>query len=184
MKAKHTVRIIAGQWRGRRLPVANMPGLRPSKDYVRETAFNWLQAIIPGSRCLDLFAGSGAFAFEAASRGAAEVVMVEAAASVAQILQQQIQQLAADNMCLQQMTAANYLQQVSGQFDIVFLDPPFAENMLAETCQQLQTSGCLRSNARLYFEVARQQRDWALPQGWQIHRQKVSGDVCYGLVHI
>lgn len=182
MPKAHTVRIISGQWRGRRLPVLDRETLRPTKDIIRETVFNWLEPILPGSRCLDAFAGTGALGFEAASRGAAEVVLLETDRRVQQQLQQQLALFAAKQMRLELMAAERYLQQAANaKFDIVFLDPPFAANMLASVCDLLACGKWLGTVGRVYLEAAKQEGLPELPNNWELVRRKTSGDVVYGL---
>ena len=121
------VRIIAGQWRGRKLSFPDVTGLRPTSDRIRETVFNWLATSLPGASCLDLFAGSGALGFEAASRGATRVVMVDRNRDVVRALRDNRQRLSASMIKIVQQDAENYLSAADGQFDVVFLDPPGTE---------------------------------------------------------
>ncbi len=173
------VRIIAGQWRGRKLKVSHQPGLRPTPDRVRETLFNWLAFNLPSRRCLDLFAGSGALGIEAASRGAATVVLVEKDRTTAQVLSQQLTLLAASQIEVIQADALWFLQKTSPKpFDIVFLDPPYGENLLAPSCDLLAQRGWLTTSAYIYLEAERQLNISAvLPTGWSIIRQLTAGQV-------
>ena len=124
----HEVRIIGGQWRRTRLKVLDKPGLRPTPDRVRETLFNWLGQDLRGLRCLDAFAGSGALGFEAASRGAVEVLMLELDPGLATHLRSQAQRLQASQVRVQTGDALAGLRQASaGAWDVVFLDPPFGD---------------------------------------------------------
>lgn len=149
----HKVRIIGGRWRGRRLPVADVPGLRPTPDRVRETLFNWLQSHIEGAACLDLFAGSGALGLEAASRGAGRVVMVESHPALARTLQQQASHFAADNVEVVHADALEWLAAAPPQaFDIVFLDPPFEQGLIDRACGALIAGHRLNEGALLYME--------------------------------
>ena len=180
---KNTLRIIGGEYRGRRMPFANIPGLRPTADRVRETLFNWLQGEVTGRRVLDLFAGSGALGIEALSRGAAEVVLVEKAYPAVQQLRKNLEGLKAlEHSCVEPMDALAYLQTVQKPFfDIVFLDPPFADSLLPETCAALQASGCLTARAWVYLEQSVSQ-DWPdLPVTWQIYRESQAGQVRFCL---
>lgn len=166
------LRIVAGQWRGRRLAVPDAPGLRPTPDRVRETLFNWLQGIVPGARCLDLFAGAGGLGFEAASRGAARVVMVEAAPRVAAHLREQVQVLeAADRVEVIAGDALQYLARCEERFDLVFLDPPFHSDLLNKALATLAQGHCLRPGARVYVEYAASGDPPVLPEGWTIARE-------------
>lgn len=175
------LRIIGGEWRGRIIEFVDTPLLRPTKDLVRETLFNWLQPRLPGSRCLDAFAGSGALGFEAASRGAAEVVMLEAALEVIKRLQAQQTLLKAAQVKLLHQRAEQYLQQAGEDFDIVFLDPPFESGLLRPCCSLLVQNRRLRPGACVYLEAARAEGLPELPAGLSWLRQKQSGDVAYGL---
>ena len=177
------LRIIGGQWRSRLLPVPALEGLRPTPDRVRETLFNWLQYDIAGARCLDLFAGSGALAFEAASRGAESVIMLENQPAAAQLLAQNIQTLQADTIQLLQRDAISWLNSYTGSaFDIVFLDPPFASQLLAEACRLLAGRMLLTEQACIYLEMNSHQTLPELPVDWHVTRQKKAGQVSYYLV--
>ncbi len=175
------VRIIAGEWRGRRLQFRSAKGLRPTGDRVRETLFNWLQHAVAGAQCLDLFAGSGALSFEAVSRGAARVVMVEAHYPTVRQLQSQIATFKADRMVLWQGSAFDYLQSFEHGFDIVFLDPPFADATLDRMLAVLVERHILNPGALIYVEYP-QLRVPTPPAGWAFYRQHKAGEVGYGLL--
>ena len=141
----NSVRIIGGSWRGRRLPVADVPGLRPSGDRCRETLFNWLQPWVSGADCADLFAGTGALGFEAASRGAASVLMVEKHPHAQVILRQGIEQLQAVQVRLQSGGAMSLIEDTKpDSFDIVFVDPPFDSNLAGLVLDRLDKIACVR----------------------------------------
>ena len=178
---KQSLRIIGGAWRGRRLAFPDVPGLRPSPDRVRETLFNWLAGVIHGSRCLDLFAGSGALGLEAASRGAAEVVMVDTSRAVVGRLRQHKQALGAEAIEIVQADALGYLHQPARPFDIVFLDPPYRKGLLQSSCQLLVEGGWLAPGGYVYLEAERELGEPALPPGWALHRSKTAGQVGYHL---
>ena len=183
-RASNQLRIVGGRFRGRRLPFPDQPGLRPTPDRVRETLFNWLAPIIPGARCLDAFAGSGALGFEAASRGAGEVVLIERAAVVAQQLRANARTLDATGI---EILHADTLQWLAGSpcpFDVVFLDPPYDDDLLAPAIARLAGSGWLAPGARIYLETARRTGFPALPRGWEFLRDKTAGQVRYGLVSV
>ncbi len=186
MKAKigmGRLRIIGGQWRSRQLPVADLPGLRPTTDRVRETLFNWLQNDIPGARCVDLFAGSGALGFEAASRGCATVVMLEVQAQAAKLLADNIQTLAADNIELLRQDALQWIQQQPAEiYDIVFIDPPFDSDLLQQACMLLEQQGCLSEHACIYLEADSQRGLPELPPNWHLVKSKKAGQVGYYLI--
>jgi 16S rRNA (guanine966-N2)-methyltransferase len=175
------VRIIGGAWRGRRLAVLDAPGLRPTADRIRETLFNWLAPVIPGARCLDLFAGTGALGLEALSRGAAEVCFVERQTAVARALEASLQRLGCDTARVVVADALRFLAGPAQRFDIVFLDPPFDEGVaLGNLCTLLGT-GWLGRDARVYLEMPRDHDLPELPSGWTVLREKSAGEVRYAL---
>lgn len=179
-QAAFQVRIIGGRHRGRRLPFANLPGLRPTGDRIRETLFNWLQPYIEGSRCLDLFAGSGALGLEAASRGAAKVVMLDTAMAVVRQLTENKRQFGFDQVTVIRADALQWLEQDPTPYDVVFLDPPFVCNLLEPLCQRL-CMGWLADGAHVYMEEAASRGLPPLPEGWEMRKQKTAGQVHYGL---
>ncbi len=177
------LRIVSGKWRSRFVPVADVPGLRPTSARIRETLFNWLAPCIEGSRCLDLFAGTGALGLEALSRGARSVVFVERSSEACNILRSSMRLLDATGGQLVQADARQYLDAGDlPKFDIVFLDPPFAENLTGDLCRLLQNSGCLASKATIYIENDRAAEPAALPDGWTTTHEKTAGNVRYSLV--
>jgi 16S rRNA (guanine966-N2)-methyltransferase len=173
------VRIIGGRLRGSKLDVPLVDGLRPTSDRVRETLFNWLAPVLHGARCIDVFAGSGALGFEAASRGAAEVVMLERDARAAAALRAAAQRLRADEV---QVHAADALQWLAADpggraFDVAFVDPPFAAGVHAAACAALLP--WLAHDAWLYVESAPDAPPPSAP--WRLHRQGRTRDVRYAL---
>lgn len=171
------------------LPVVDLPGLRPTTDRVRETLFNWLQNEVPGAHCLDLFSGSGALGFEAASRGADSVTLLELQVPAVKILRQNIEALGAQNTVLVQADAISWLrearkQPVSDLYDIVFIDPPFGSDLLDQVCQMLVAHPCLSSHATLYFEMNVKQALPELPENWHIIKNKKAGQVQFCLVKL
>lgn len=154
------------------------PGLRPTPARVRETLFNWLQKDIAHSVCLDLFAGSGALGFEAASRGARQVVMVESNPTACQRLRQNAAQLHAENLEIYQQRAEEFLQRQPQQsFDLVFMDPPFADNLAQALCKQLDAWPHLKNSAKIYLEMERKQSVAEIPQAWVLLKETMAGDV-------
>lgn len=174
------LRIIAGSWRGRKLCFAPVPGLRPTPNRVRETLFNWLHPVIHGARCLDLYAGSGALGVEAASRGAAAVVLVDRDPQVVRTLREQLQILAADQLRVIQADVGNWLSGTPETFDIVFLDPPFGGGLLPPAIRQLEAGGWLAPEAWIYME-AEPGLVPELPDNWELYRSKRAGQVGYHL---
>lgn len=160
------IRIIGGEWRSRQIVFDDAPGLRPTPSRVRETLFNWLQADIYGSRCLDLFAGSGALGFEAASRGAKLVVQVEDSAGNCKRLRENIARLAAGQIQVVQQDAAAYLAGPAQAFDLVFLDPPFGQGLLESACRLLESQGWLKDYAKIYLESEKNWQTADLPANW------------------
>src|SRR3990167_966444 len=176
------VRIIGGKWRGRRITVPNIEGLRPTPDRVRETLFNWLSPVIVGMNCLDMFAGSGALGLEALSRGASSLVMVDQSAEVVRLLQEQCRTLGADLAQVYRAAAPKQLHLPATPFDLVFLDPPYQANLLLASCFYLaETPGLLASNAYIYLEADHLILDNELPADWQIVKSQRAGQAVYHL---
>lgn len=176
-----SLRIIGGLWRGRKLGFPDVEGLRPTGDRVRETVFNWLQPILGDSRCLDLFAGSGALGLEAASRGAEQVVLVETDRSAYQLLQTNLQVLKASQCQLFYGRAEQFLASQQQPFDVVFIDPPFQADLWTEVAELLTDKGLLNDGARIYLEYPRRQDMPELPSSWHLLKEKKAGDVKYCL---
>lgn len=174
------VRIIGGTWRSRRLEFPETTGLRPTPDRVRETVFNWLAAFLPGAACLDLFAGSGAFGFEALSRGATRVVLVEQDAAAAAALRASRDRLQAAGAEIVHADAVAFLAGPVREFDVVFCDPPYASDLLKQCVHLLAASGWVKPGGFIYLE-ARAGELPALPPGWQMLRSKSAGQVGYYL---
>ncbi len=175
------LRIIAGQWRGRKLAFPSLDGLRPTPDRVRETLFNWLAPELPGSHCLDLCAGSGALGLEALSRGAASCHFVDSARAAINAINGHLQNLACDAGQCFNVSAQDYLAGKHPPANIVFMDPPFDLALHSELCEALRDSGILATEALVYLESPRQSESPAVPASWQLHRDKTAGDVRYQL---
>ncbi len=207
-KAKaNQLRIIGGQWRGRKLSFADGEGLRPTMDRVRETLFNWLQSDIAGARCLDLFTGSGALGLEALSRYAGEVVMIDKNPQAIRMIRQNLELLGVDNARLMQMDAREFLSSCSSlqataegsllntaegsiplisqkTFDIVFLDPPFNQQLVPVFCDLLDKANCLSERAIIYIEIEKKTKLPQLPDNWTIIKEKKAGQLAYYLVSV
>ena len=177
------LRIVAGNWRSRLLEIADVPGLRPTSERVRETLFNWLAPRIEGARCLDLFAGTGALGLEALSRGATSVVFVESSRRAATVLEQNARSLDTSGAVIRHGDALEYLKTADpDSFDVVFLDPPFAASLLEETCKAIESSGIVVAGGLVYLEQDRTQSLPALPANWVTVKDKAAGQVRYSLV--
>jgi 16S rRNA (guanine966-N2)-methyltransferase len=179
--AERTLRIIAGQWRGRKFRFPPID-IRPTPDRVRETLFNWLQSRIEGARCLDLFAGSGALGLEALSRGAAEVTFIEQERTATRAIEKLLidWQASGGNVLCGNAQAFLAAKPPARPFDIVFLDPPYGSSALAACARQLD-SGWLAPAARIYVEHARREALPVLPPAWQELRSGHAGEVGYHL---
>jgi 16S rRNA (guanine966-N2)-methyltransferase len=177
MKARGRIRIIGGTLRGSRLEVPDRPGLRPTPDRLRETLFNWLMPVLAGSHVLDLFAGSGALALEAMSRGAASAVAVERDRELAQQLADNAVRLRVQGLSVVCDDALAWLRRGPAQpFDIVFLDPPFDAGLWSEVAAALDEGGWLRPGALVYLESPRNVKP-AVPPTWQSRKDARAGDV-------
>jgi 16S rRNA (guanine966-N2)-methyltransferase len=178
------LRIIGGLWRGRKLLFPALPGLRPSPNRVRETLFNWLTPELPGSHCLDLFAGSGALGLEALSRGAASGWFVDTARSAGNQIRQHLATLQCDAGHVVDADVTQWLKikpAAAPRFHCVFLDPPFRQNLLNECCAQLEQGDWLSGNALIYVESAVDEAPPSVPSNWTLHRDKQAGQVAYRL---
>lgn len=176
------VRIIGGQWKRSKLPVADAPGLRPTPDRVRETLFNWLGQDLSGWRCLDAFAGSGALGFEAASRGAAEVLLVERDARLVRNLRESQQRLGATALKIEAADGLATMRRANpASFELVFIDPPFDANLFEPA---LAAAAPLVVNGGfIYLEADRQFDDAALaPLALRVHRHAKAGAVHFHLL--
>lgn len=173
------LRIVAGKWRRRLLPVVDVAGLRPTPERIRETLFNWLSPRIDGARCLDLCAGSGALGFEALSRGARRAVLVERAPTAVRGLRESARLLeAGDDVQIVAGDALQFLSRQAGeQFDLVFLDPPFKDALLPDLCRLLHEGNWLADSALVYLERDRGMPTVALPPGWTVVKQSAAGNV-------
>jgi len=179
-KNKGSIRLIGGQWGSRKLEVADLNGLRPTTDRVRETVFNWLNPYVHSSRCLDICAGSGALGFEALSRGAEYVDFVELNALAANAIKQSINMLEA-NACVHQCSAQDFLnRKVVKPYDIVFVDPPFDLNLHQIILNGLLEEGVLDEDALVYCE--KPAKEILHLKGWQWHKLKKAKSVEFGLL--
>jgi len=177
---KGSIRIIAGKYRGRKLPVLDAQGLRPTTDRVKETVFNWLMPYINTTNCLDCFAGSGSLGVEALSRGAQHVTFLELNKQAAAQLNTNLQRLKEKNAKVINTNSLNYLNKATQQFDLVFIDPPFRQNLALETINKL-TQGWLAEKALIYVEVESEAQLNNLPNNWQLLKEKTAGQVVYRL---
>jgi len=178
-KAKGSIRIIAGKYRGRKLPVIMAEGLRPTTDRVKETVFNWLMPYIQEASCLDCFSGSGSLGFEALSRGASQVTLVELNKEAVKQLQQNKSLIKADNIAIINNDILSYLAQPPKPYDLVFIDPPFRKQLIEKTIQLL-TQGWLKDQSLIYIEME-MEADFKLPNNWQLLKEKIAGQVSYRL---
>ncbi len=176
------VRVIGGRWRGRKLALARAD-IRPTPDRLRETLFNWLTPYLRGARVLDLFAGSGALGIEAVSRGAATATLVELDRSTGSHLRRLVDSLDGDGISVVVADARRFLDQRSARsFDVVFLDPPYADTDLAVLCERLECVGHLSAEALIYIEMAATTKFPELPEGWVVLKRKTAGQACCALL--
>ncbi|MCO8161746.1 16S rRNA (guanine(966)-N(2))-methyltransferase RsmD [Pseudomonas sp. 21LCFQ010] len=176
------LRIIGGEWGSRKLSFPDGPGLRPTPDRVRETLFNWLAPYIIGARVLDLFSGSGALYFEALSRGAKAGLALDTNPAAIASLRQNLTLLKCENGQVQQSDALRHLETCPAEtFDVVFLDPPFHQELLANACTLLENNAWLSERAWIYTESETPPSTTGLPGNWRLHREKKAGQVYYAL---
>lgn len=181
-KVQNKIRIIGGTWRSRTIKFVDAEGLRPTPNRVRETLFNWLQDDINGSRCLDLYAGSGALSFEAVSRGASHVVQVENNPLACKALKENAIALNSTQINSVQKDVFAYLAGKSEVFDVVFIDPPFSMNLVTQSCQLLEENGWLADYAKIYVETENNpQLQTEIPSNWRQLKNKTAGEVRFQL---
>ena len=178
---KNKLKIIAGEWRSRQILFEDAPGLRPTPTRTRETLFNWLQHDVIASKCLDLYAGSGALGFEAASRGAKSVLMVENNPQACRSIKENTVKLSAQQINIVNMDVFKFLAGESTPFDLVFLDPPFSKGFAQQCCHWLEDKGWLAPSSKIYVEVERRLLLDKMPTHWQCLKSKQAGDVAYYL---
>ena len=176
-----SIRIISGLWRGRKLPVYEAEGLRPTTDRIKETVFNWLAQDIPHAKCLDIFAGSGGLGFEAASRQATDVVMLELNKDAHKQLLSNISTLKTESIQAININAIDYLSKPGNAFDIVFIDPPFRQGLLDKVIHLLEENGWLKENAMIYIETEKELVLKEIPEYWSLYREKTAGQVSFRL---
>ena len=176
---KNQLRIIGGEWKRRILPFASIEGLRPTPDRVRETLFNWLMWDVQNTQVLDLCAGSGALSFEALSRGAAHVMMIEPNATQSKFLKDNLQLLKAENCEIKIMTAQKALATLKTEFDLVFLDPPYSLDLWQELA--LKVNPLIKNQGYIYVEADRDLNLLNLPHTWHLEKQTKAGVVRAGL---
>jgi 16S rRNA (guanine966-N2)-methyltransferase len=176
------IRLISGKWRGKKLPVKDIEGLRPTTDRTKETLFNWLMHDINDSNCLDCFSGSGSLAFEALSRFANKVTLLEKDNSVVKQLQENLVALEVTNAEVIATDSIQYLSQIATeQYNIVFIDPPFNKNLVQPCCDALQQNNYLAEDALIYIEREVELNNLSLPASWTLLKEKSTGQVTYQL---
>jgi 16S rRNA (guanine966-N2)-methyltransferase len=181
---QNRLKIIGGNWRGRTFSFPAALAIRPTPNRVRETLFNWLAPIIRDANCLDLFAGSGALGFEALSRGASAVTLVDRDLSVVQHLKQTAGLLHTEKasvFCLEIPSSAFFCTK---PFNVVFLDPPFTQNLIGPCCEWLQTQRLLAEDAYVYIEAEKNLKSLPVPSGWELLKSKIAGQVSYHLLKV
>ena len=187
-KGSNQLRLIGGEWRGRKLRFPDAPNLRPTPDRVRETVFNWLAPMVHGARCLDLFAGSGALGLEALSRGAAFTTFVDSHQKVTSVLQEHLNLLDINDKAeVLQMDGVKFLKGEElinievQKYDLVFLDPPYHLDFMQKVVPLLEDNNWLTDNAMLYLEIEKRQSLPELPKSWKQLKEKTAGEVNYFL---
>ncbi|RMJ03032.1 Ribosomal RNA small subunit methyltransferase D [Marinobacter litoralis] len=179
------LRIIGGDWRSRKLRFPDVGGVRPSPARIRETLFNWLNYHVAGSDCLDLFAGSGALGLEALSRGASQTTLVDHTPALAKALRDNLRLLDSDKgavICQDVEQFLSHRQQPP--FDIVFMDPPFRQGWLDKLFPLLDSEQWLKPGGWVYVEHESELRTPPTPKSWELHRQKIAGQVNYSLYRV
>lgn len=180
-KPSGSFRIIGGRWRGKRLSFPDSEGLRPTPDRVRETLFNWLQGRVAGARVLDLYAGTGAVGLEALSRGAAELVAVERAPALVGRLREHLDGLAVEAATVIRAELPDGLRELSGRFELIFLDPPFRSDVVRGLLERISEQGLLAPGGLVYLETERELDPGSLG-AWAVFREGHAGQVGFRLL--
>lgn len=185
-KQSNQLRIIGGEWRGRKLDFPDVQSLRPTSDRIRETLFNWLQFDVVGAHCLDLFAGSGALGFEALSRGAASVSFVDEHPKAISQIKSNAEILKTDSAHCVQANALSFLENLRNDiiYDVVFLDPPFQQEFLPKMIAAMTAGNILKSGSLVYVEMEKQLTLQGMPKNWQLQKDKIAGQVRYMLFQV
>jgi len=176
------VRIISGAWRGRTINFLSRKDLRPTKNIIRETLFNWLGVDLSGLTCLDLFAGSGVLGFESASRGAKNVYLVDIDSDVVNCLEEQKNILDARNIFIEHSSSDNFITKFSQKVDLLFLDPPFSDSIINSTINSSAFSKILNNNCKIYIEIPFEKNYIdviSTPKSWELIKHGKSGDVAF-----
>ena len=173
------IRVISGQFRGRKLPVKNVEGLRPTTDRIKETVFNWLMQDTRDATVLDCFAGSGGLGFEALSRFAKSTTFIELDASAAKQIEQNISTLKLENAQVKHINSLSYLEQknTNSPFNLVFVDPPFRKNLAQSSCDLLENNQWLSEDVLIYVEVETELSSFSQPDNWLLIKEKKAGQV-------
>ncbi|PAJ75856.1 16S rRNA (guanine(966)-N(2))-methyltransferase RsmD [Pseudoalteromonas sp. NBT06-2] len=175
------IRIISGQYRGRKLPIQDVSGLRPTTDRVKETVFNWLMTDVRDAKVLDCFSGSGGLGFEALSRFAKSATFLELNQTAAKQLKDNLQILKVENAQLRIGDTLKLLEKLDEKFDLVFVDPPFRQDLAQISCQKLEEFSLLSDNALIYLEIENDLKGFTAPNNWQLIKEKNAGQVSYRL---
>ncbi|MEM1244431.1 MAG: 16S rRNA (guanine(966)-N(2))-methyltransferase RsmD [Pseudomonadota bacterium] len=176
------VRIIAGKFKGRKIPVLSGCDIRPTTDRIRETLFNWLQPFIENANCLDLFAGSGALSFEALSRGAKSAYLIDSHPKMIANLRQQALLLEVENVVtLNAKLPSTAIKLPKSYFNLVFIDPPFNQGLVEICCHWLEDFGCMQNQCLIYIEVEKQLDPLPIPNHWRILKSKHTSNIGYHL---
>jgi len=179
---KLKVKIISGVWRGRNINFLSKKDLRPTKNIIRETLFNWLGSDLTDLICLDLFAGSGVLGFESASRGAENVYLVDIDNDVARCLEEQKNILDAKNIFIEHSSSDDFISKFTGKVDLLFLDPPFSDIIINSTINSPALSQILNNNCKIYIEIPFEKNYIDIiraPKSWELIKHGKSGDVAY-----
>lgn len=181
--ANRQVRIIAGQWRGRTISFSEAEGLRPTGDRIRETLFNWLAPILPDRTCLDLFAGSGALGLEALSRNAKQVSFVDTNIDCIKDIEASLKTFGCESASLHRQTAEQFVNtQNLDIFDIIFIDPPYAQFELVDIASKIECQFSPETTCLVFYEHEKELQADELPGNWKINKQKKAGRVHYYLI--
>ncbi|WDI78470.1 16S rRNA (guanine(966)-N(2))-methyltransferase RsmD [Candidatus Purcelliella pentastirinorum] len=183
-KNTKTIRIISGKWKGKKIIIPNIKTLKPTKDIIKETLFNWIEPYIYKSSCLDCFAGSGSLGLEALSRNASSVIFLEKDINIIKILKKNIKKLKILNTKIINTNAIKWIKKNEKKYNLIFIDPPFQTNLITEITHKIEINKCLKNESLIYIEQNNKNKNITLPKNWIIYKTNHSKNITYSIYKV
>ncbi|AXN02271.1 16S rRNA (guanine(966)-N(2))-methyltransferase [Candidatus Purcelliella pentastirinorum] len=178
------IRIISGKWKGKKIIIPNIKKLKPTKDIIKETLFNWIEPYIYKSSCLDCFAGSGSLGLEALSRNASSVTFLEKNKYIIKILKKNIKKLKILNTKIINTNALKWIKKTKKKYNLIFIDPPFKTNLITQIVKIIKINKCLKNKSLIYIEKNNKDKNIKLPKNWEIYKTKYTKNITYSIYKI